>query len=127
MIDLQKVLQLIPVNVYWQNREGVYQGCNEMMLRVIGLTESSQVVGHTILEIPIIDPGYAQAIYEYDQKLMAEGTFGETEDVAFDEFNSPAIYLTRKIPLKNDAGEVEGLVGISMNITDLKNSQDQLR
>ena len=103
-----------PAVVYLKTTEGRYLLVNRQFLTIFGL-EWEQVVGRE--EEAIHPPQVAAAIRRNDREVIEGG-----EPVRFDETVEHAggahDYISVKFPLRNAAGEVWGLGGVSTDVTD---------
>lgn len=123
--QLEKIIALLPGNVYWKDRNGVYQGCNDLAAKLVKLKSRFEIIGKTLYDIA--DPKYADVISRTDEHIMATDTEMVLEESAFDVDGNPAVYFTRKVPLHDDEGNVNGLLGISIDITERKILENALQ
>lgn len=123
--DLNKIIALMPGNVFWKDRNGIYQGCNDNCVKVTKINSREEIVGKTIFDL--MDYNYAEKIHLVDEQIMQDKREKVFEEVGPDMHGKPAIYLTRKIPLMDDDGNVIGLLGVSMDITAQKNVETELK
>lgn len=119
---LEHILALTPGNVYWRKLDGKYEFCNINTAKTIDLKSHKDIVGKTIHEL--IDKAYADPISKYDEQVIASDKAQTFEEDAFAEGGKPAVYLTKKIPLHDKNGKVNGLLGISFDITDSKRAEE---
>lgn len=123
--DLEEIIALMPGNIYWKDRNGVYLGCNDSAAELIHLKNRHEVIGKTLYDIaprPI-----AEEITRIDDEIMSSGRESCVEEDAFDLKDDEATYFTRKVPLRNKSGDVIGLVGISIDITERKRYERELK
>lgn len=122
LYKLQNILTHMPGHVYWKNTAGKYLGCNDGFARVVKLTPP-EIAGKS--DYDFLEPAKAEQIQKNDFLLIKNDKEITFEEEAVDAENIPAIYLTRKIPLHDSKGEVIGLLGISINITDRKQAEER--
>lgn len=121
---LENIIAVMPGNVYWMNKDGIYLGCNNNEAISIGLNSRKEIVGKRNIDIPgfvipeILDP--------INKKVINSGETVITEEPAILPDGTKAIFLSNKVPLRNNNGEVTGMVGISIDITDRKDLQKKL-
>ncbi len=126
--NLHEIIALMPGNVYWKNRSGVYLGCNYNILKLINASSRQDVIGKTLEEIIGKNDGdVAHVVSNEDERIMALGFEHSIEEDAFDSKGNHAVYLTRKVPLKDKQGHVNGLLGISIDISERKKYEEQLK
>ncbi|HAT7956475.1 TPA: PAS domain-containing protein [Legionella pneumophila] len=119
---LLSIIKSLPGSVYWKDKEGRYLGCNDTMLQMAGMTS---VLEKTDFEMPWSST--AQSLRDNDMKVMALNAPLEVEEKALLASGQEVIVLTRKAPLHDEQGEVIGILGISLNITERKEQESTLR
>jgi PAS domain S-box-containing protein len=122
--ELETVLALMPGHVYWIDREGVYLGCNDNLATLLKLSSRKKVVGKSLKEL--VPESDEEIISKTDRKVIAEGIRYDGEEVC-EIPGHESVYLTQKVPLKNEKNQVIGLVGISLDITDRKRVELELK
>lgn len=115
---LSHILELTEVNIYWKDRQGRYLGCNNYFLRTPKLQNANQLIGKT--DFDFFDYPIAKKVYEIDQKVMEAGESLTLEEQGIDPNGKRATYLTKKQPLTDEQGNICGVVGISIDITEKK-------
>jgi PAS domain S-box-containing protein len=125
IFSLKNIISLMPNNIYWKDRKGNYLGCNQNMATILKLSSPSQIAGKTIYDI--LDKPSADTINQTDEEAMLLNKEIGLEETGLDIHGNSATYLTRKVPLRNTEGEVIGLAGISLDITQLKKIEEELR
>ena len=108
--------------MYVKDREGRMLFCNGAVLRALGKDEG-EVLGRTDREFA--GPGPAtDAIMEHDRQVMEQGTaqvYHETIE------GLERVYFSTKTPVRNARGEVIGLAGVSLDVTELHDARRALR
>ncbi len=122
---LRDIIGKMPGNVYWKDRNGIYLGCNNNAVRLLKLASHQEIIGKKAEDF--LELKYAQMVNENDNKIMLDGVSSIIEENAFDPDGNPAIYFTQKVPLRDEAGNVTGLLGISLNITQQKENEEALK
>lgn len=121
---ISSLLKAIPVAVFFKDNQGKYLGCNSIFSDVMGVTED-QIRGKTVHELWPSE--LAEKYHVKDLELM------QTRKHQVYEFNVkakdgrilPVIYA--KDVFLDGAGEVAGLVGAFLDISDLKMAEAALR
>ncbi|MEP6936384.1 MAG: PAS domain S-box protein, partial [Nitrospirota bacterium] len=99
---------------------------NTALARLAGFTSPEPLIGQTVFDLFPHD--LAQAYYLDDQMIMDSGQpLINREERTQDPDGNEIWLLTTKIPIRNSQGNVAGLVGVSRNITPLKQAQDALK
>ncbi len=122
---LSSVLSSIPHYVYWKDRNGRYQGCNDNFARAVGTGARSAITGKTDRELPWPDTEKS-ARERADAAVLASGEqqVGLEEQIAF-----PArsiVSLSARVPLHNAEGLVNGVLGMYFDITERKRLQREI-
>ncbi len=118
---LEKIIAMTPGTLYWLDRQGVYQGCNDNEAKAIGLKSRHDIVGKTNKDLKgFLIP---EALDPVNETVMSTNSPITLEEPAVLKDGTNAIFLSSKTPLHNDDGKVIGLVGISVDITDKKQAE----
>jgi PAS domain S-box-containing protein len=124
---IETVFETIPNAIYWKNLDGVYLGCNSRFVDFLGLESKEQVLGNTFCDLGLSksDEG---AIRELDRRVLRLGrslvNFEHRQLLPDGEEN---FYQSSKVPLRNNNGNIEGLVGIFTDITERKRREEAVR
>ncbi|HHV7637103.1 TPA: PAS domain-containing protein [Legionella anisa] len=119
---LASIIKELPGSIYWKDKNGVYLGCNDTMLEMSGM---KSVIGKTDFDMPWA--ASAETIRNNDLKVMALNSSLELEETGTLADGQQAVVLTRKTPLRDEQGNVVGILGISLNITHRKKQEADLR
>ncbi|MCE3043554.1 response regulator [Legionella sp. 16cNR16C] len=123
---LELLFNSMPFNyIFWKNKEGVYMGANTNQIALFD-HNGQGFIGKTIYEI-ITDYEAARKIDEIDRKVMQDGTSLTLEDLVTTAQGEQRVFLTQKQPIRNRSGEIVGLLGFSVDITERKKMEDDLR
>lgn len=121
---LQQVLMLIPGNVYWKDKEGHYLGCNAQQLHVARIKSLDEIIGKT--DKDLYSKEIAQRIMKTDRQIIEKRQEKTLEEIGVDSKGAETVYLTKKSPLYDEFGQVVGLVGIGVDITDKKKAEQAI-
>lgn len=129
-IDVGSILYLAPGIMYWKDLDSVYLGCNHNFLDVAGFKNVEEIIGKTEHDMPWGSSTQMIEKYREDDKYVIE-TKNQliTEDPALLIIKSEIkeIYVrTVKTPLFDKKGNVVGVLGTAIDITDIKDAE-QLR
>lgn len=121
--ELKALLDTIPSSVFFKDRELRYQMVNHAFLEFMELS-SEQVIGKTDAEF---FPSAKAEEFMSDDKtvIIQKQKVTQLEQEVPDPSGSSHWFNTIKTPLSNSKGEVVGLVGISTEITQLKDLAEQ--
>lgn len=122
--QLEKIAACVPGNFYWKNIKLEYLGCNQSLLAMLGLSTINEIVGKTDYDLW---PEQANEIRKHDFMVMeTEKTSFLEETVVMPE--KDIMYFTViKMPLFDSNGKIIGILGNSLDITELKNTQINLK
>jgi PAS domain S-box-containing protein len=122
---LQTFIEAVPGVVYAKDREGRLLVGNRGTAKLLGRPPEA-FVGRTDAEL-LADPAEAEAIMAADRRVMESGVAERIEEPVRRPDGSQAIWWSTKEPLRDANGEVIGLVGSSVDISDRKAIEDALR
>ncbi len=124
---LKIVLDNFPGVVYWKDRNSVYLGANRESARNAGFADSSEFIGKTDFDMPWARTE-AKAYRTDDRQVMESGNAKLHVVESQRRAGGKTGWLdTSKVPLRDQEGNVIGVLGISTDITDQKAAQDDLR
>ena len=115
-------------NLYWKDINKKYLGCNIEFAELIGLKSPQEIIGKSDRDLFLDNLGidFIEKL-EATDKFVFQGVTQTTEETGIDKYGALAYYLTKKIPLKNSNNDIIGLIGSSLNITERKKMEEELR
>uniref|UniRef100_UPI00082B7DC2 PAS domain-containing sensor histidine kinase n=1 Tax=Azohydromonas lata TaxID=45677 RepID=UPI00082B7DC2 len=122
---LQAISDLSPDAIFAKDLGGRLLFANPATLALVG-KRADQMVGHTDAEF-LDDPEAARAIMANDRRVMDGDAAEEIEEPLPYPDGSVRVWLSRKMPLRDAAGRVIGLLGVSRDITERKRLQQALQ
>jgi PAS domain S-box-containing protein len=120
---LETVLENSAANIYAKRKDGRYIYLNHEMEVTHGVTRE-QALGRTDLEL--FPREMAEQNRTNDLSAMMTGKLTEAEERVMGP-TGERLFLAKKVPLISSNGEVEGMCGISTDITDLRRTELALR
>ena len=124
---LGKIIKQMPCYVYWKDKEFRYIYCNDLTVQIMGLSSVEEVKGKTDYDFGW-ERSVVDAFRETDIKILTTGepVRNLTEDLID---KSGRIYhtLVNKLPIKNEAGVIIGILGITVDITEIQDMQIALQ
>jgi PAS domain S-box-containing protein len=120
---LETVLENSAASIYAKRKDGRYTYLNHEMEALCNVVRE-QVLGKTDFEV--FPREIAQQWRTNDLKAMATGKLTVAEET-IDSPRGERLVLSKKVPLISAGGEVEGICGISTDITDLRRTELALR
>ena len=116
--NFYKIIDFVSANIYWKDKEGRYLGCNQYALNKYGLKSFKEAIGKNDYEVLLISENEISQIIENDKYALKHGIFEGEECVTFN--GERITYLSKKIAFLNEKGEVAGIMGTSLDITNQK-------
>jgi len=111
----------LPQRIFLKDVHSVYLSCNSSFARELGL-EPAQVFGRT--DFDLFPPQLARKRLEDDARILADGVPEERDE----QRERDGVWISKAlIPLKDDAGQPYGLLGILTDITSRKQAEEQLK
>lgn len=124
---LEHIIALMPGHVYWLDRHGVYQGCNDVQAQSAGLSSREEIVGKRNKDLPWnVNTLVPQVIDSVNEEVMALGQACVLEEPMSSINGNTGYCLSSKVPLRDTANNVVGLLGISIDITEKKKAETAL-
>ncbi|OHB74708.1 MAG: hypothetical protein A2Z25_19085, partial [Planctomycetes bacterium RBG_16_55_9] len=123
---IEGIINAIPIRVFWKDKNLVYLGCNTIFARDAGFTDPKDLVGKDDYQMGWRDQ--AELYRSDDRQIIESGRpklFIE-EPQTTPEGNSITL-LTSKVPFYDSKGEIIGVIGIYMDITERKRAEAELR
>ncbi len=124
---LRNVLDHFPGVVFWKDLESVYQGCNRAFSLGAGVGEPEGIRGKTDLDLPWANTE-AAGYRADDREVMSSGQpkLGIVEP-QLQADGRTVWFNTNKVPLFAADGSVIGVLGASLDITEMRRLEEQYR
>jgi PAS domain S-box-containing protein len=123
---LRSIIDHLPDYVYVKDLAGRYILDNPAHCEAIGAGSVDQVKGKTARDF--FPHELADRFAADDQRVMQSGeSMLNREELVIDRHGHRAWHATTKVPLRNPAGRIIGLVGISRDITERRQFEERLR
>ena len=120
---LKNLFEVLPIPVFYKNREGKYLDVNNSFLATFGYPKE-QIVGKTISDIY---PFNLVPIYnEKDEELYKTESFQQFESKFPNVSGILHDVIISKTVFRNDKNEVSGLIGALLDITARKRAEEKL-
>ncbi len=123
---LRRIIDMLPVRVFWKNKDLKYLGANEAFVKDAGLELVDEIVGKN--DFDLVWKNQAELFRAGDKEVIETGRPKLTYEEPSTAPSGDAIWVnTSKIPLKNAEGETIGVLGVYSDITAQKQMHDALR
>ncbi|MBI4916259.1 MAG: PAS domain S-box protein [Acidobacteria bacterium] len=123
---LEGIINAIPVRVFWKDKDLVYLGCNAAFAHDAGLADPKDLIGKDDFQMGWRDQAES---YRGDDRQVIESGCSRLliEEPQTTPEGSIITLLTSKIPLRNPEGEISGVLGTYMDITERKQAEERVR
>ncbi|MGZ6316738.1 MAG: response regulator [Anaerolineales bacterium] len=122
---LRTLIDHLPDRIYVMDLEGRKTLSNVADWKASGGTAMEDVLGKT--DFDTYPEELAQQFWAIDQRVLNSGqSLTNVEEPGLDEHGNRVTILTTKVPLRDDEGNIVGLVGIGRDITALKHAEAAL-
>lgn len=125
-INLNKVIENLPEYIYWKDKDLVYQGCNKHVAKYLGLNSPREIVGKTDNDFNWGE-NRIRILRDIDNKIIKRGITVIDEEVIPRPNHTKRFMLTSKSPLYNETKKVVGVLGVSVDITERKKMEENLK
>jgi two-component system cell cycle sensor histidine kinase/response regulator CckA len=123
---IEGIINAIPARVFWKGRDLVYLGCNAAFARDAGFADPQDVIGKDDYQMGWRDQA---ELYRADDRQVIES--GRSKSLIEEPQTTPEgnalVLLTTKVPLHGSEGEVVGVLGTYLDITERRKAEEALR
>lgn len=122
---LHSLMNNVPAHIYFKDSESRFIRINEAHARSFGLTDPGLATGKT--DFDFFTEEHAQKAYDDEQEIIRTGKPVSKEEKETWFTNPDTWVSTTKMPLLDNDKNITGTFGISLNITERKKAEDELR
>jgi PAS domain S-box-containing protein len=123
---LNSLISAVPDHIYFKDRESRFIRINEGFARRNGFRNPSEALGKT--DFDIFGAEHASQAFADEQQIIATGQPIIDKEEREDWKDGHITWVsTTKMPLRDDAGNIIGITGISRDITERKRAEESLR
>ena len=119
----QKIIDALPIPIFYRDVKGIYKACNVAQEKLLGMSKS-QIIGKTVFDVQPFE--IAEIYAQRDQELfdspgdqIYEAKFRDANGILHDVVFNKAV-------IRNDQGEIAGIVGSIFDITERKKAERKL-
>lgn len=124
---LRGILESFPGEIFWKDTDLNYLGCNKAFSISAGLESSEEIKGKNDFDLPWGD-STAELYRSMDRQVISTGVALHNLPGKQDNADGSLTLLnTSKIPLYNSDGQVIGILGVSHDVTEIKQTQESLQ
>ncbi|MEA3209101.1 MAG: hypothetical protein QOE70_2158 [Chthoniobacter sp.] len=120
------LLEGIPDRMYFKDRQSRFVRINRLLADVLDLDDSTEALGKT--DFDFFQTDHAQEAFDEEEQVMRTGEplVDKVEREVL--LNGQSTWLlTTKMPVRDAAGQIVGIFGVSRDITELKRAEEALR
>ena len=123
---LQSLMDNIPDLIYFKDCESKFTRINKAQAALLGMKSPDEAIGKN--DFDFFPREQSENDYQDEQKILRSGIpmINHIEKVTLVDGNSIWISAT-KIPIKDQHGNISGLVGISRDITIMEEAREKLK
>lgn len=115
---LRKVLDNIPINVFWKDTDSKFLGVNAISLTEMGLENENEVIGKS--DFDFYDKNDAKKYRADEVDIMLSGKPKLNYQESHIKNGEKRCYVTNKMPIFDEKNQVIGIVGTSEDISERK-------
>ncbi len=120
------LLDTIPDHVYCKDRDSRFLMVSRALAVKFGLHDPAEVIGKT--DFDFFTEEHARQAFADEEKIIATGEpLLDLMEKETWENGNVSWGLTTKMPLRNERGEIIGTCGITKNITQIKEAEEQIK
>lgn len=123
----RQLLDEVSAFIYSTDLNGCYTYANQLVLSLLGAPNLETVLGRSFTDF--VDIGEADAtLRETDRQVLEHGITVEREESNYiHAIGELRTYWSIKKPLRDAEGRINGMLGISYDITEVKRLRDEVR
>jgi PAS domain S-box-containing protein len=120
------IINAIPVRVFWKDKNHIYLGCNASFARDAGFAGSKDVIGKDDYQMCWREQ--AELYRADDRQILDSGdSISNRKEPQTTPAGNAITLLTSKMPLRNSTGEITGVLGTYVDITEQLQLEAQFR
>ncbi|MGD9152871.1 MAG: ATP-binding protein [Gammaproteobacteria bacterium] len=124
---LDYIIKNVPGYVFWKDKNSILRGCNNNFAEQVGLDKPEDIVGKTDFELPWTKE-QTKAFIQDDREVINTGKAKiNIEEPQRQANGRDAFLLTSKVPIYNLEGKIDGILGIYVDITKIKETEKKLK
>jgi two-component system, cell cycle sensor histidine kinase and response regulator CckA len=121
---LQQLIDAIPTPIFYKDVDGRYMGCNRAFESDMGISRAD-IVGKTVFDVHASD--LAQIYHEQDLSLLRHPGVQQGETSRQDAAGNMHEVMFTKATFSDLEGNIAGLVGVILDITERKRVEEALQ
>lgn len=124
--QLRTIIDHIPDTIYIKDIMSRFLNANLREVKILSQNTLDDIIGRT--DFDFYTEEYAKKYYADEQEIVKKGkALINIEETCINEFGEQIYLSTTKVPLKNNKGEITGIVGIGRDITEKLRAENELK
>jgi two-component system aerobic respiration control sensor histidine kinase ArcB len=120
----RQTIEKMPLHIYWKDKDFRYVSCNLLHAKNAGFASPKEIINKTDYEI--FPKEQADQLRQNDMQVINNKRAFVFEEPWINGSDERIVYLSQKMPLFNNKGDIVGLAGISIDITERKTYEENL-
>ncbi|HMP88927.1 MAG TPA: PAS domain S-box protein [Kiritimatiellia bacterium] len=120
----RQLIDAMPMPIFHKDKLGYYQECNEAFAQFLGYPRED-IIGHTVFDLA--PPDLAERYHQQDMALIRSAGLQQYEGAVLHSDGTRHQVMFSKALVHDDKGDVTGIVGAMVDLTDLKQAQAALQ
>ena len=117
---LEKLAPSLPGPIYWKDRNSIYLGMNKFTLDACQLESFDNFIGKSDYDLW---PQAAEELIKHDQEVIQTGKPIQRNESIISPTGQIKYFTVVKLPLRDDDGNIIGVIGNSIDITAQKEAE----
>jgi len=124
---LQTLLDTIPSPIFYKDKDGIYQNCNDAFSKMILGIPKEKIINKSLFDLPDLIPHeLAKVYYEKDRHLFDNPGTQIYQGAVKCSDEEIRVFSFYKATVEDDESNVVGLVGVMLDVTELENKKTEL-
>ena len=119
---VEQLINAIPNPIFYTDAQGAYLGCNKAFEQQHGV-KREEIVGKSVHDV--FQKRTANMLHKKDQELLKRPGVQIYETIARHADGSPYDTIDSKATFTDPDGSLKGIVGVSVDISELKRARDE--
>ncbi|GAK55030.1 two-component system sensor histidine kinase/response regulator [Candidatus Vecturithrix granuli] len=119
---LRTLIDTIPDVVYVKDKAGRYLTTNQAFVQLLNAKSEQELLGKTVFDL--MSEHEAQATTELEAAIYQTGEPLLSREMLYENLGGKTVWMLKStVPLRNDVGEIIGVLGINRDITEHKKAE----
>ncbi|MDP3672138.1 MAG: EAL domain-containing protein [Telluria sp.] len=123
---LRTIIDTAPLRIYWKDLDLRYMGCNPAFARDVKVEDPQDIIGKD--DYQLVGHELAEFYRGDDRRVLESGVSRLFYDQPLTTSEGRSGWLrTSKVPLRNENGDILGILGIYEDITEQKRAEERIQ